>query len=660
MNTSLPQHSNSSQNGRIEPLRKKDSGFTAKALIIGILLIPVNCYWVVGGESVYNSYSPSGVALFSNVVFTIFVLVIFNLLIERFLRHLILTQAELLTIYVMLCMATSIGGHGFVQILPPLMGHAFWFATSENEWQQLFFRYLPAWLIVSDKTVLKGYYQGDSNLYLYEHIKTWLTPLLWWSAFVFAFIFVMLCINIIVRKQWIDQDKLAYPIIQLPLALTRQENSSRLLGSRLLWIGFAVAAGIDIFNGLSYLYPTIPRIPVKVTNIGYLFSEKPWSAIGWLPISFYPAMIGLAFFIPLHLSFSAWFFYLSYKFQRVMGSIAGLSTLPGFPDNDSQSSGAYIALFVIALWGTRAHLSTVFVPFFNNSKRRSDGTDEPMHYRRAIFSLMLAIAFITFFCLKAGMTLGVIMVFFAIYYAIATAIARMRAELGAPIHDLHFVGPDQMLTDFVGTRYLQKADLSLFSLFWFFNRAHYSDIMPQQLEGFKIAERAGIDNRKLLYAMIIAIVVAIPSTFWVVLHFMYKLGATSGVVGYHVGPAWESFNRLQRWYLQPTDTNWAAVGFTSFGFLFTIILMVMRTHFIWWPFHPTGYAIAGSWAMGIIWLPIFISWLAKLMIIQYGGLKMHRQAGIFFIGLILGEFIIGGIWSIMGMTLNIRTYKVWV
>ena len=70
MNTSLPYHSNSSQNGRIEPLRKKDSGFTAKALIIGILLIPVNCYWVVGGESVYNSYSPSGVALFSNVVFT--------------------------------------------------------------------------------------------------------------------------------------------------------------------------------------------------------------------------------------------------------------------------------------------------------------------------------------------------------------------------------------------------------------------------------------------------------------------------------------------------------------------------------------------------------------------------------------------------------------
>ena len=663
MHTSLPHQSHSSQKGEIELLRKKNSGFTAKALIVGILLIPVNCYWVVGGESVYNSYSPSGVALFSNVVFTIFALVIFNLLIERFLTHLKLTQAELLTIYVMLCMATSIGGHGFVQILPPLMGHAFWFATPENEWQQLFWRHLPVWLIVSDKTVLKGYYEGDSSL-LYEHIKTWLTPLLWWSAFVFAFIYVMLCINIIVRKQWIDQDKLAYPIIQLPLAITRQENSSRLLRSRLLWIGFVVAAGIDIFNGLSYLYPSIPYVPVKVRDIGYLFSEKPFSAIGWLPISFYPAMIGLAFFIPLSLSFSAWFFYLSYKLQRVIGSVAGLSTLPGFPDNDSQSSGAYIALFVIALWGTRAHLSTVFTQCFNKQKfdpqLRFDETDEPMHYRSATLNLTLAMAFITVFCLKANMTLGVIMAFFAIYYAIATAIARMRAELGAPIHDLHFVGPDQMITDFVGTRYLQKANLSLFSLFWFFNRAHYSDIMPQQLEGLKIAAKVGIDNRKLLYAMIIAIVVAIPTTFWVILHFMYKLGATSSVVGYHVGPAWESFNRLQRWHLQPTDTNWTAVGFTSFGFLFTVILMVMRTHFIWWPFHPTGYAIAGSWAMGIIWLPILISWLVKLMIMQYGGLKMHRQAGLFFIGLILGEFIIGGIWSIMGMTLNIRTYKVWV
>jgi len=560
-------------------------------------------------------------------------------------------------------MATAIAGHGFVQILPPLMGHAFQFATPENEWRELFWNYLPTWLTVSDKNVLKGYYEGDTNFYLLSNIKAWSVPLLWWSAFIFAFIFVMLCINIIVRKQWIEKDKLAYPIIQLPLAITRQESSSGIFRNKLLWIGFAIAAGIDILNGSNYIYPAIPRIPVKMRDISYLFSEKPFSAIGWLPISFYPAFIGFAFFIPLDLSFSAWFFYLFYKIQRVIGSVIGLNTLPGFPDNDSQSSGAYLALFVIALWGTKAHLRNIFFSLRNSKADPNPSSydrNEPTRYWIAIFSLILGILFITFFCLKAGMTLWLILVFFVIYYAIATAITRMRAELGSPIHDLHFVGPDQIITDFAGTRRIGKSDLSMFSLFWFFNRSHYSDIMPQQLEGFKIAERAKIDNKKLLYSMIIAVLVGIPSTFWAVLHLMYKFGATARVMGYHVGPGWESFNRLQRWLTNPTLTDFSVVGFMFLGFLFTLFLMVMRMHFIWWPFHPTGYAIAGSWAMGTIWTPILISWVTKWTIIKYGGLKTHRQAIPFFLGLILGEFMIGSIWSIIGIAFNVPTYKIWV
>jgi hypothetical protein len=643
-------------------VNKSDSGFTAKALIIGVLLIPINCYWVVKSESVYSTYSPSAIALFSNVVFAIFILVIVNSVFKRLLTSFKFTQAELLTIYVMLCMGTAISGHGFAQILPPIMGHAFRFATPENEWRDLFWDYMPRWLTISNNDALDGYYDGDSSIYLLRNIKAWYVPLLWWSAFIFALVSVMLCINIIVRKQWIEKDKLAFPIIQLPLAITNQENSSKFLKSKLLWVGFAIAAGIDIINGLNYIYPSIPAIQVKLRDISYLLSEKPWNAIGWLPISFYPAFIGLTFFIPLDLSFSAWFFYIFYKIQRVAGSIVGFDVLPGFPGNDSQSSGAYLALFVIALWVTRGHLWNVLSSLFSKSgtKLHLYDADEPVRYRIAILGLLLGIIFIASFCLKANMTIWLIPIFFIIYYAIVTAITRMRAELGSPIHDLHFMGPDQIITDFAGTRRLKKVDLSMFSLFWFFNRSHYSDIMPQQLEGFKIAERSGMNNRKLLYSMIIAIIVAIPATFWAVLSLMYNYGATNRVIGYHVGPAWESFNRLQSWFNNPTLTNWGAVGFTSFGFLFTIFLMFMRVRFIWWVFHPTGYAISGSWAIATIWLPIFISWFIKLVIIKYGGLKAYRKTIPFFIGLILGEFMIGSIWSLIGIILNINTYKIWV
>ena len=175
-------------------MRQESFCVTAKSLIIGLLLIPINCYWVIQSESVYASGSPACIALFSNVVFTLFILAILNFLVKRFLIHFGFTPAELLTVYVMLCMATAIAGHGFAQILPPLMGHAFRFATPENEWSELFWRHLPGWLTVRDKNVLKGYYEGDSTFYRLDNIKAWSVPLFWWSAFIFAFVFVMFCI----------------------------------------------------------------------------------------------------------------------------------------------------------------------------------------------------------------------------------------------------------------------------------------------------------------------------------------------------------------------------------------------------------------------------------------------------------------------------------
>ena len=62
-------------------------------------------------------------------------------------------------IYVMLCVSSAIAGHDMIQRLFPLIGHAFYFAAPENDWQELFHRYVPRWLVVTDKSVLAGYYK---------------------------------------------------------------------------------------------------------------------------------------------------------------------------------------------------------------------------------------------------------------------------------------------------------------------------------------------------------------------------------------------------------------------------------------------------------------------------------------------------------------------
>ena len=183
-----------------------------------------------------------------------------------------------------------------------------------------FFRHIPRWLSVSDKSVLRGYYQGESSFYFSANLRAWLGPFVWWSLFYFTVLFIILCINAILRKQWIEGEKLSYPIIQLPLAMTEGGHFWR---NRLMWGGFALAGFIDLVNGLHFLFPTIPEIPVRQRDISYLFTEKPLNAIGWLPIAFYPFAIGLCFFAPLDLTFSVWFFYLFGKAQRVVGGMTG-------------------------------------------------------------------------------------------------------------------------------------------------------------------------------------------------------------------------------------------------------------------------------------------------------------------------------------------------
>lgn len=96
------------------------------------------------------------------------------------------------------------------------------------------------------------------------------------------------------------------------------------------------------------------------------------------------------------------------------------------------------------------------------------------------------------------------------------------------------------------------------------------------------------------------------------------------------------------------------------GYVITSILMLFRMRFVWWPFHPAGFAISTSWGMNVTWGCLFMSWFIKLIILKYGGPVKYRKIAPFFLGLILGEFTIGSAWTIVGIIGGIPTYGFWV
>jgi len=399
---------------------------------------------------------PTRISLFFNVVFTLFVLVLLNFVLKRFLPKAALTQSELLVIYVMLCLASALTGTDMMQVLIPVMTYAFRFATPENEWAALFHRYIPKWLTIDDKKALDGYYEGNS--YFPRYLATWLVPIVLWLVFILVLVFVMLCICVIVRKQWTEREKLSYPTIQLPLEMTRDGGVGSFFKNKLLWIGFAISGGIDLINGLHYLYPAIPGIFIRY-EVGKFFTDKPWSAIGWFPFFSYPFVIGYCFLIPLDLLFSSWFFYLFWKAERILIEAMGWRNLPAFAaglDHRQELTGVWMGLFIFALLGLRKHLVMVFKHIFSIKGRinlsKSNGLTEPMQYNVALIGAIAGIIFLMLFSYKAGMSLWVAAFFFGIYFALSLTIARIRAELGPPAHGFHHRGPDQMIPELVGTR----------------------------------------------------------------------------------------------------------------------------------------------------------------------------------------------------------------
>jgi hypothetical protein len=57
-----------------------------------------------------------------------------------------------------------------------------------------------------------------------------------------------------------------------------------------------------------------------------------------------------------------------------------------------------------------------------------------------------------------------IIAFFVLYYAFSLTVTRLRAELGTPVHDFHATGPDQIMADAFGMRFLRKSRALFFGL----------------------------------------------------------------------------------------------------------------------------------------------------------------------------------------------------
>lgn len=597
-----------------------------------------------------------------SVMFFFFLVVTINALLFKFSRKLALDSNELVLIYAMTMVGAPLCSFGLTQFLIPNMIGPIHFATEENMWQEDFLHYIPDWFGPRDKRVIDGFYTGDRGV----PWRAWIKPLLIWHVFALVLYFVLLCMCAIIRKQWVERERLTFGILETPLAMAEEPEPGHGLNSffrnRMTWIGFSIPILVQLTVGLHHYFPSFPSLKIMHIRLEDFFTEKPWNALGYFHISVMYSIIGIAYMVPAAVSLSCWSFYLFRKAGNVFAASAGWrggetgGILARFPDANDQAVGAFFAMFFLSLWMMRRHLLAVLKDAvkFGGSRTPSD-QKEAMPYSFAVFGFILGTAFLVFWTWLAGLSPVWSLVFLGIFFIFQTALSRIRAESGMAWLFLPKT-PNNVMVLFTGVKRLGTQNLAILSSLKFHTFDQNGYIMPSQLEALKISDVYRVKGRHLTAAMLAGIVIYMGISSWSSLNVYYKYGADN-CEGWRVGSGRFAFDELERWVNNPVSSSPPALFFMGTGALFYIFLAFMRLRFLWWPFHPIGYAVANTFTMQYLWSSFLFGWLAKTLALKFGGVGAYRRYVPFFLGLIMGETVGNGFWvTILGKVFGVHGF----
>jgi hypothetical protein len=443
-----------------QPPAPQRHAVTARAVIVGLLLSVMVDYWIQYTELVMGGHTtPSALANTAIPVgpFTVlFALTALNLLCRMSLPTLAFTTTETLTVYVMMTTSTVLSSSGQLQFLIPTLTAPFHYATVENGYAALFWRFIPHWLAQTDPTVLHGFYQGRTTVPLMK----WLPQISAWTGFMFALAAASLCVVSILRRQWVDRERLSFPTVALPLALVQQDVP--IFRERLFWLGAAIPFLVSLQNTFALNIPAIPLLSLRSNPVFQtVLTTPPWSAINDTTISFYPFVIGIAYFAPLDVSFSCWFFYLITRLEQVAGLAFGFGAATiaaghaAFPYIGNQGAGAFIGITLISLFLARTYLKEVFLKAIGRNKELDD-SEEPISYRNAFIGLIVSLVFMVGFCAAAGMNpiVALVVILLGLIYFVAAT--RVRAETG----DAWLFGPNVDVNTLVTQTFASNLRLS--------------------------------------------------------------------------------------------------------------------------------------------------------------------------------------------------------
>ncbi len=241
----------------------------------------------------------------------------------------------------------------------------------------------------------------------------------------------------IVRRQWFENERLAFPLAQIHLALIDDPEPGRAVNATLrqrsFWIAFAGVFALHAWNGLGLYFPKhFPPIPVYYNVLCRIMSNPPWSYVmgDFKGAAVFFTAVGVTYFLSNSIAFSLWFFFVGLQVWRmVVGTTTGDPTAYGTAGGLDQHFGGITAFVGSVLWVGRRHWRLVLAQACRGH-RPGEPAGRYLSYRAAVLGLAGCVLVMVAWLWLAGTTLlgAAVMVFMTVM--LFMVITRIIAESG--------------------------------------------------------------------------------------------------------------------------------------------------------------------------------------------------------------------------------------
>jgi hypothetical protein len=506
---------------------------------------------------------------------------------------------------------------------------------------------------------------GTTSAQWFKVSEGWIGPVIGWGIFFIGIAMAVMGLSAIAARQWIENERLTFPISTVQLAIVQAPPPGRWLNStfrnRAFLVGLCVVGALRVVGGLSQYFPNdVPGIPMSY-DLRLLFVAPPFSYIdSWITSqTIYPLVIAMTFFIAGRISFSLWTCVL---LSQIPNLIMGPHQASMAPHRSEVNLGALLSYALMILYSGRHSYAGTLKCMITRPRVAPDG--KTPHNRAAgyfsVAGFVISVVWLTIVHMPAVPAILLVASLLMIWLVMANVVARsglLVANTLATPHEWFAYG----FSNPGGLAAINVSDVrtqffaQLIGGMWAYNTDHLSVYTTHSI---RVCSEAAPRARKSLFAALalalgVGFFASLGSTLWCQYHYAFTLDET------HTSPLnAEVFNGQPQWAMDHTvltmrsglenthgtHSAWPWVGTAA---IVTAGSAYCQLRYSEWPLHPIGLLMMYSYPMRRIWFSVFLGWFLKTILIKLGGAKVYQRSVPLFLGVVIGEIIMAALFAML-------------